>query len=102
MSVKRPSTDSLLLALGHPIRRQILRELGRDVSSPNKLAAALSMPLGNISYHIKILQERGAVKLVKWEPVRGTLEHFYASQVSADWAMEALMASESEDKISGR
>jgi DNA-binding transcriptional ArsR family regulator len=101
-ATKRLSTNSLLLALSHPLRRQILRELDREISSPNKLAALLSEPIPNVSYHVKILKERGAVRLVKRKPVRGTVEHFYGSQVAADWAQEVLMASESEDQIRGR
>jgi len=33
--------------------------------------------LGNVSYHVRILRELGLVELVRTEPRRGALEHFY-------------------------
>jgi len=67
----------LLKALSHPLRQRILIALHEGVASPSQLAQELDEPLGNVSYHVKMLAELDAVDLVKTEPVRGALEHFY-------------------------
>jgi DNA-binding transcriptional ArsR family regulator len=67
----------LIKALGHPLRQRILLALGGDIGSPNELAKKLGEPLGNVSYHVKILAECDAIELVKTEPRRGAVEHFY-------------------------
>lgn len=69
-------------AVRHPIRRKILRALAEDTNagggvSPSKLAEQLEEPLGNISYHMRLLFEDGILRLVKTEPRRGAVEHFY-------------------------
>jgi len=67
----------LVKALGHPLRQRILLELRDDEASPRRLAEALGEPLGNVSYHVKILAECEAIELARTEPVRGAVEHFY-------------------------
>jgi len=69
--------------LSHRLRRQILERLSdHGVASPNALADALDEPLGNVSYHVRILRELGCVELVRTEPRRGALEHFYRATLS--------------------
>lgn len=67
----------LVKALGHPLRQRILQELRDEAKSPSELAAFLGEPLGNVSYHVKILTECETVELVRTQPVRGAVEHFY-------------------------
>lgn len=67
----------LIKALGHPLRQRILHSLGEDVASPSELSKKLGEPLGNVSYHVKILSECNAIELVRTAPVRGAVEHFY-------------------------
>jgi DNA-binding transcriptional ArsR family regulator len=69
--------QQLVKALGHPLRQRILHELGDDPASPNELAERLGEPLGNVSYHVKILAECKAIQLDRTAPVRGAVEHFY-------------------------
>jgi DNA-binding transcriptional ArsR family regulator len=69
--------QDLIKALGHPLRQRILHELNQRTASPNELAQALAEPLGNVSYHVKILEECKAIELVATNPVRGAVEHFY-------------------------
>jgi hypothetical protein len=38
--------------------------------------------VGNVSYHVRILREFGCVELVRTEPRRGALAHFYRATVS--------------------
>jgi DNA-binding transcriptional ArsR family regulator len=52
------------------------------VASPSELADALGEPLGNVSYHVRILRELDCIELVRTEPRRGALEHFYRARVS--------------------
>jgi DNA-binding transcriptional ArsR family regulator len=67
----------VLQSLSHPLRLRILHELNADVRSPSELAREFDEPVPNVSYHVKILLENGAIELVKTQPVRGALEHFY-------------------------
>src|SRR4051812_11744365 len=70
--------ERLAKALSHPLRPRILQCLDEGgVASPNQLAEALGERLGNVSYHVRILRELGLVELVRLEPRRGALEHFY-------------------------
>jgi DNA-binding transcriptional ArsR family regulator len=87
----RSDENALLLALRHPLRRRILRELdGREPTSPRELAELLDQPLSNLSYHVRVLAECGAAKLVRTEPARGSTQHFYAATVVAPWARQVL------------
>jgi DNA-binding transcriptional ArsR family regulator len=84
-------TQQLAKALAHPLRVRILTSLNRGISSPNQLAQELDEPLGNVSYHVKTLLEYDCVELVKTEPRRGAVEHFYRATERAffsdsDWA----------------
>src|SRR5688572_32313716 len=69
-------------ALAHPLRARILQRLGERVSSPNDLAAELGAPLGVVSYHVRMLRDYDCVELVRTQPRRGALQHFYKSRRS--------------------
>jgi len=73
----------VIKALGHPLRQRILQSLNREVASPSELATKLDEPLGNVSYHVKILEGCEAIELVRTAPVRGALEHFYRATMRA-------------------
>jgi DNA-binding transcriptional ArsR family regulator len=84
-------TQQLAKALAHPLRVRILSSLHKGISSPNQLSQELGEPLGNVSYHVKTLLEFDCVELVKTEPRRGAVEHFYRATEraffnAADWA----------------
>lgn len=89
-------TQQLAKALAHPLRVRIIASLQKGISSPNQLAQELGEPLGNVSYHVKTLLEYNCVELVKTEPRRGAVEHFYRATERAffsdsDW--ESIPAS---------
>ena len=90
-SAEESRTTDLLLALSHPWRRQILRTLadGR-ARSPSELAESLDLPVSNLSYHVRVLATRGAVRLVRTAPSRGSTQHFYLPSIEADWARSVL------------
>lgn len=87
----RPEEENLLNALGHPLRREILRAMadGKPVS-PRELSEALHQPLSNVSYHVRALVQSEAVTLVRTKPTRGSIQHFYRSTVQAPWARQVL------------
>jgi len=75
--VADPVDRRIVKALSHPLRTRILQLLSEGVASPNEMAKALGEPLGNVSYHVRILLDHECVELVETKPRRGALEHFY-------------------------
>ena len=80
--------EALLRAISHPLRHRLLGMLDGRTASPNQLARELGLPLGRVSYHIRLLNDLGAIELVGTEPRRGALEHFYRA-VTTVWFNEA-------------
>lgn len=83
--------EALLRAISHPLRHRLLSMLDGRIASPNELARELGLPLGRVSYHIRLLNDLGAIELVRTEPRRGALEHFYQAVTTVwfnegDWA----------------
>jgi DNA-binding transcriptional ArsR family regulator len=81
----------LVRAIGHPLRLRLLTIFNERVASPSDLAAELGEPIGNVSYHTRILSRLGCVELVKTKQVRGAVEHYYRAVVRPvfsddDWA----------------
>jgi DNA-binding transcriptional ArsR family regulator len=90
-SLNRSDDNDLLAALRHPLRRRILREMADEKAvSPRELARSLGQPLSNVSYHVRVLAECGAVSLVATKPTRGSMQHFYRRAVEAPWALQVL------------
>jgi DNA-binding transcriptional ArsR family regulator len=68
----------LVRALGHPLRQRLLILLHKHgESSPRELALRTGERLTNVSYHVRILRENECIELVRTEPRRGAVEHFY-------------------------
>ncbi len=88
----RSDTDELLTALRHPLRRQILHAMAERPQplSPRELAASLTQPLSNISYHVRVLADCGVLELAGTRQVRGATQHFYRSSLEVEWAQFAL------------
>ena len=77
-TTSRQLDERLAKALSHPLRQRILQRLNEGgVKSPNELSRDLGDPLGNVSYHVRILRELDCVELVRTEQRRGALEHYY-------------------------
>jgi DNA-binding transcriptional ArsR family regulator len=86
-----PIDQRIMKALSHPLRVRMLTLLNQKVSSPSELAEELDEPLGNVSYHMRFLADLKMVKLVRTEPRRGAVEHYYEALEpplisDADWA----------------
>jgi DNA-binding transcriptional ArsR family regulator len=78
----------LIKALAHPLRVHVLAILNEKVASPNELAKELGEGLSQVSYHVKVLREYGCIELVKTEPRRGAVEHFYRATTRAFFSDE--------------
>jgi DNA-binding transcriptional ArsR family regulator len=77
---KRSSTlvdERLAKVLSHPLRAHALGILNDRVASPNEIAQELDEPLGNVSYHVRMLLEAGCIELVSTAQRRGAVEHYY-------------------------
>ena len=87
--------SDLFAALAHQVRRRILRKLLSEEAaiSPRELSEALGQPLSGLSYHVRVLAECDAIKLVGTKQIRGSTQHFYRPNVKAEWALSALEAS---------
>ncbi len=100
--LNRSDDNDLLVALRHPLRREILRTMaGEKAISPREIAATLDQPLSNVSYHVRVLADCAAISLVSTKPVRGSMQHFYCTSIEAPWALEVLGMSEKDAKPAG-
>lgn len=97
--------EDLIHALTHIYRRQILRHMhsapGQWSASQIEEVLALGKKakemLSNISYHVRVLAEYKAIKLVEEEPVRGSVERYYVSQVSDNALVVAWLEETQQD-----
>jgi DNA-binding transcriptional ArsR family regulator len=71
--------STIVAALGHPLRVQILlvHTHAEEDLSPTKVASALGLPVGRVSYHYRALANDGLLVKSREEVRRGALEHFY-------------------------
>jgi DNA-binding transcriptional ArsR family regulator len=101
-TANRSNDDDLLVALRHPLRRKILREMDEeDALSPRDLARTLRAPLTNVAYHVRVLADCAAVVLVRTQPSNGSMQHFYSTAVEAPWARQILGLGEPKEKDGG-
>jgi DNA-binding transcriptional ArsR family regulator len=94
------TASDLFTALGHPLRRRILRKMigqGGQIS-PRELAIDLDEPLSALSYHVRVLAECEAIKLMRTEQIRGSTQHFYRPAIRAQWARTALRTTKGRPK----
>jgi DNA-binding transcriptional ArsR family regulator len=77
--------DRVLHALGHPVRRQILRSLVKRDGSASAISRELGLDLSVVSYHLNqvLARECGVVELVEAVERRGALEKIYALKFDA-------------------
>lgn len=69
--------EVLVKALNHPVRVKALTILTEKIASPKEIASQIEIPLSNVSYHVRVLDELGLVEIVEEESVRGSVAHFY-------------------------
>jgi DNA-binding transcriptional ArsR family regulator len=118
---QRKSVDETLVkVVAHPLRVQALSVLTERHASPKELAAELGAPVGNVSYHVRELEDVGLIELVDEKKRRGAVEHFYRAiarpMLSADeweklslddrqgfsaWIIQLLLADASQALAAG-
>jgi DNA-binding transcriptional ArsR family regulator len=89
---RRESERDLFTALGHPMRRRILRAMldrGGE-TTPAQLAVRLGEKLSALSYHVRALADCGAIELVEVERDGCFKRHRYRPVVREAWALSAL------------
>ena len=97
MTTRTPKPPTIGLAarlITHPLRRQLLQHYAEHEASPSDLADRYQSghlagkarsrhkiagmgPIGNVSYHTRILHAAGAIRLTRTKQVRGAIEHYY-------------------------
>ena len=97
----------IVKALAHPLRIRMLSVLNQRVASPSELAGELDEPIGNVSYHMRTLADLGMVELVRTEPRRGAVEHYYRAierphLPAQDWATLPPSVRRSFSDVTGR
>lgn len=97
----------IVKALGHPLRIRMLTVLNQRIASPSELAGELDEPIGNVSYHMRTLADLGMVELVRTEPRRGAVEHYYRAierphLPAQDWATLPASVRRSFSDTTGR
>src|SRR3954454_2182147 len=82
--------EVLVKALNHPVRVKALTILTERIASPKEISDEAEIPLSNVSYHVRVLEDLGLVEIMEEESVRGAVAHFYKAVErplihSADW-----------------
>ncbi|HEY2480397.1 MAG TPA: winged helix-turn-helix domain-containing protein [Solirubrobacterales bacterium] len=82
MNSNRPNRidQRLVRALGHPLRVKILEVVQVRKASPSELTELLSAPLGNVAYHVRVLEKCGCIEQVATARRRGAVEHYFRAR----------------------
>lgn len=93
-------------ALGHPVRRQILRTLNDSPAprSPDEIAttALPSIGAGAIGYHARVLEGYGSIAMSGTREVPNGLVRLYDSRVAGDEQVAAVLrATRERDRWTG-
>ena len=74
----------MVRSAAHPVRAKALSMMAERPTSPKEIAAAVSKPIGNVTYHIRELEKAGTVMLVDEKKRGGATEHFYLATTVDD------------------
>ncbi|MBS1678137.1 MAG: winged helix-turn-helix transcriptional regulator [Actinobacteria bacterium] len=82
MNPRRPNRidQRLVRALGHPLRVKILEVVQLRKASPSELTDLLQAPLGNVAYHVRVLEKCGCIEQVATARRRGAVEHYFRAR----------------------
>lgn len=71
--------QALVEAIGHPVRRRLLRRYLESSKrlSPKELADLEQLSLAVVGWHVRRLEKLGAVEFVGCRQRRGARQHFY-------------------------
>lgn len=75
----RDKYQALIEAIGHPVRRRVLRRYLESSArlSPKELADSEKLSLSLVGWHVRRLEKLGAVEFVGDRQRRGARQHFY-------------------------
>jgi DNA-binding transcriptional ArsR family regulator len=75
MIVPSRTLDKVFLALGHPVRREILVRLANGAATVSDVAKPFELSLNAVSKHLKVLERAGLIE----RQVRGREHYCYIS-----------------------
>jgi DNA-binding transcriptional ArsR family regulator len=76
-TVERVASPATVRLVTHPTRLKILAAMGRKEFSPVELSDKLGLPLGSVSYHVRMLADAGLLHQTGESYVRGAVQHHY-------------------------
>ncbi|WP_435177344.1 ArsR/SmtB family transcription factor [Actinacidiphila sp. bgisy145] len=72
------TTDEQLRAVSNLTRHRIMAALRFEPATITQLAERVGLAKGSSSYHVRLLERAGLVKVVRTRKVRGVTERYYA------------------------
>jgi DNA-binding transcriptional ArsR family regulator len=72
------TTDEQLRAVSNLTRHRIMAVLRFEPATITQVAERLGLAKGSSSYHLRLLERAGLVKVVRTRKVRGVVERYYA------------------------
>ena len=90
-TASRSVDQRTIKGLAHPLRVEILAVLNNRVASPKELAKLLGVDLSHVCYHVEVLERYEMIELVREEPRRGAVEHFYRANTQVFIPSEIFM-----------
>ena len=103
--VKDRSLDERVAhAVGHPVRIDALSLFHEGPRSPKEIADEMGVPVGTVAFHVKELLNTGCIELIRTEPRRGAVEHYYRATrlpVLTDEEWRALDDADARQEIAG-
>jgi DNA-binding transcriptional ArsR family regulator len=85
---KNDLSKQLGALLRSPVRVKALVLLLERTASPKEISDELKISLNSASNHVQALVKMKMIRLVRTEPRRGAVEHFYSSLVQPIWNEE--------------
>ncbi|WP_431917548.1 ArsR/SmtB family transcription factor [Amycolatopsis tucumanensis] len=74
----RVTTDEQLRAVSNLARHRIMAVLRFEPATITQIAERVGLAKGSSSYHVRLLEKAGLVKVVRTRKVRGVVERYYA------------------------
>ncbi len=78
---QRIDWEKFARAAAHPLAVEILETYANltegEKLSPRDVADRINRPLGNVSYHVRVLADAGMLERAGKRQVRGAVQHFY-------------------------
>jgi hypothetical protein len=100
-NLRKEMSPAMLEALGHPLRRQILRELHTSCGPISPVELANIYPgweTASIAFHFRVLAKMRIARCKETQQVRGSTKHLFVSNVKRNKLVSAILTeTEKED-----